>query len=323
MMIWNEPSEKNPYLVLPCLPNSGTISQEPILTLVPEIKINACPSLISTWQNPVSDTQNPVVLNEKLHILGKSFNELVRIGRGRVSYQTKTHASDFVTDMDRGIEALMRLWLNKHYPHHKIIGEEGKKEQTDPKDYVWFLDPIDGTGNFVQGSDDVAIHLGCLHQGLPFATFFGLPFYDQGYTLYSESPPIHPASKFVLGTEYLPQKNREAAEYRALLMQLSAQEHRVKSIGIHLYQMMQGKVSAFFKPGVKLWDVIAPCSLMHHYAKPYFNIEIVYQNRCLPLFNDDPDYWKYINQQKDYRAGFLMITRPDDPDLREVLKSKA
>ncbi|MBL6664703.1 MAG: histidinol-phosphatase [Rickettsiales bacterium] len=55
-----------------------------------------------------------------------------------------------VTKADRGIEELIRQEINKKYPDHGIIGEEFANTNIDA-DYIWILDPIDGTSSFIIG----------------------------------------------------------------------------------------------------------------------------------------------------------------------------
>lgn len=55
-----------------------------------------------------------------------------------------------VTKADRGIEELIRKEIKKKYPHHGVIGEEFENTNIDA-DYVWILDPIDGTSSFIIG----------------------------------------------------------------------------------------------------------------------------------------------------------------------------
>ena len=55
-----------------------------------------------------------------------------------------------VTKADRGAEEAIRKLINETYPDHGIIGEEFGNENTDAE-YVWVLDPIDGTKAFITG----------------------------------------------------------------------------------------------------------------------------------------------------------------------------
>jgi len=59
-------------------------------------------------------------------------------------------AFDPVTAADRAAEQAMRALINRSFPEHGIIGEEFGNERTDAE-YVWVLDPIDGTKSFISG----------------------------------------------------------------------------------------------------------------------------------------------------------------------------
>ena len=55
-----------------------------------------------------------------------------------------------VTKADQEIEAFLRQKINEEYPSHGIIGEEYGNKNADAN-YVWVLDPIDGTSSFIIG----------------------------------------------------------------------------------------------------------------------------------------------------------------------------
>lgn len=71
-----------------------------------------------------------------------------------------------VTIADRNAEAVMRDLIRKHYPHHGIIGEEYGREN-DNVEYVWVLDPIDGTISFSSGSPLFGTLICLLQNGQP------------------------------------------------------------------------------------------------------------------------------------------------------------
>lgn len=66
-----------------------------------------------------------------------------------LSIDTKSDQT-IVTEADRGAEKLMRDMINKRYPNHGIIGEEFGPENEN-SEFVWVLDPIDGTISFAAG----------------------------------------------------------------------------------------------------------------------------------------------------------------------------
>ena len=72
--------------------------------------------------------------------------------RTALSVENKSHTGGFdpVTAADRAAEAAMRALIKRTFPEHGIVGEEFDPEQPDAE-YVWVLDPIDGTTSFICG----------------------------------------------------------------------------------------------------------------------------------------------------------------------------
>ena len=71
-----------------------------------------------------------------------------------------------VTIADRKAEETLRALINKEFPDHGIIGEEFGNENEDAE-YVWVLDPIDGTISFTTGCPLFGTLIGLQHRGLP------------------------------------------------------------------------------------------------------------------------------------------------------------
>lgn len=104
---------------------------------------------------------NIVVWLEKMGQLVKK-----RMAEG-ISVETKTSLSDLVTNVDKEIEENFINYIQTHYPNHSIIGEESfTNRQVDTKGYVWVIDPIDGTLNFVKEHKNFAIMLGLFVDGI-------------------------------------------------------------------------------------------------------------------------------------------------------------
>jgi len=86
-------------------------------------------------------------------------------GRLDLAVETKSDASP-VTLADRGAEELMRGLIAKKFPAHGIIGEELGSEHPDAE-FVWVLDPIDGTKAFITGVPLWGTLIALLHHGQP------------------------------------------------------------------------------------------------------------------------------------------------------------
>lgn len=71
-----------------------------------------------------------------------------------------------VTIADKQAEAIMRDLIATHFPSHGILGEEHGNENLDAE-FVWILDPIDGTKSFITGVPLFTTLIGLLYQGKP------------------------------------------------------------------------------------------------------------------------------------------------------------
>lgn len=88
-----------------------------------------------------------------------------RYYRAGVSVDTKADDSP-VTQADREAEACLREMITARFPDHGIIGEEFGSGGTD-REFVWILDPIDGTKAFITGRPTFGTLIGLLHHGVP------------------------------------------------------------------------------------------------------------------------------------------------------------
>ena len=78
----------------------------------------------------------------------------------------KAGAFDPVTAADRGAEAAIRALIAKHHPGHGVIGEEYGQDRPDAE-FVWVLDPIDGTRAFISGLPVWTTLIGLRRDGAP------------------------------------------------------------------------------------------------------------------------------------------------------------
>src|ERR1035441_8316369 len=82
---------------------------------------------------------------------------------------------DPVTAADRAAEDAMRALIAKNFPDHGILGEEYGAERTDAE-YVWVLDPIDGTKSFITGMVAWGTLIGLMRFGEPGFGMMNQPF---------------------------------------------------------------------------------------------------------------------------------------------------
>ncbi len=92
--------------------------------------------------------------------------------RTSLGVEDKGSAAGFdpVTAADRAAETAMRTLIKRSFPEHGIVGEEYGNENTDAE-YVWVLDPIDGTKSFITGMPAWGSLIGLTRNG---AAVFGM-----------------------------------------------------------------------------------------------------------------------------------------------------
>ena len=72
---------------------------------------------------------------------------------------------DFVSEIDRGAEAAIVDTILKSYPDHAILAEEGTNKGNNPgSEYVWIIDPLDGTTNFLHGFPQYCVSIALAHK---------------------------------------------------------------------------------------------------------------------------------------------------------------
>jgi histidinol phosphatase-like enzyme (inositol monophosphatase family) len=87
---------------------------------------------------------------------------------------------DPVTEADKGAERAIRALISSRYPDHGVIGEEYGEDRPDA-DFVWVLDPVDGTRAFVAGLPVWCTLIALRHQGRPVLGSISQPFMDELY----------------------------------------------------------------------------------------------------------------------------------------------
>ena len=77
-------------------------------------------------------------------------------------------ATDLVTHVDLGSEKIIKETVQSKFPEHQFLAEEGGIEQSD-SEYLWVIDPLDGTTNFVHGYPLYAVSIALYQENRPLA----------------------------------------------------------------------------------------------------------------------------------------------------------
>ena len=103
--------------------------------------------------------------------------------RTALAIEDKAHGSGFdpVTAADKAAESVMRAMIRETFPSHGIIGEEHGNHAVDAE-YVWVLDPIDGTRSFILGMPIWGTLIGLTRRGSPCFGHLHQPFIGESFT---------------------------------------------------------------------------------------------------------------------------------------------
>jgi myo-inositol-1(or 4)-monophosphatase len=195
----------------------------------------------------------------------------------RADSAVNKRGDDFATSVDLAIERQVvdALMSATGIPVH---GEEFGGADLE-SEWVWVLDPVDGTFNYAAGLPMAAILLGLLHDGEPVAGLTWLPFMNERYTAVADGPvmkngvPQRPltrtdltASIIGVGTFNADSRGRFPGRYRvAVLEELSRVSSRMRmhgATGIDLAYVADGVLGGAISCGDHVWDHAAGVALV-------------------------------------------------------------
>ena len=183
--------------------------------------------------------------------------------------QEKGRSGNLVTEADQTAEALILDILTRHCPDHAILAEEsGTHGQND---YLWAIDPLDGTTNYAHGYPLACVSVGLMVKGVPVVGAIYNPFRRElfraaqglGATLnrrpirVSATPTLE-KSLLVTGFAYdrctTPDNNY--AEF-CYLTHLTQGVRRSGSAALDLTEVACGRLDGYWERGIKPWDIVA------------------------------------------------------------------
>jgi myo-inositol-1(or 4)-monophosphatase len=192
----------------------------------------------------------------------------------------KQSTQDLVTEVDRGSEKMVRSLLKTYFPTHSFLGEEdmdGENEtDIEQAEYVWIIDPLDGTTNYVHAFPFFAVSIALAHRGEVIVGVVYDPIHDElfvaekGKGAYLRGMPIHVSDEVELSGSLLATgfPADQGANLIANMADLNAIAPKVRSIraggsaALHLAYVAAGRLSGYWEVGLKPWDVAAGALLV-------------------------------------------------------------
>jgi histidinol phosphatase-like enzyme (inositol monophosphatase family) len=131
----------------------------------------------------LGDSTKPVDFSRFVAEMARASGEaILPFFRTMLAAEDKSHGGPYdpVTEADRAAETVMRGLIKRHFPTHGIVGEEFGSEREDAE-FVWVLDPIDGTRAFMAGLPLWGTLIGLLSNGHPAYGLMGQPFIGETF----------------------------------------------------------------------------------------------------------------------------------------------
>ena len=111
----------------------------------------------------------------------KAAGTLLLEGREHISGILVKEYHSLASDLDRASEKLLRQHIAKAFPTHAILGEEDGGSIDINEEFLWVIDPLDGTHNLLRGLPLFAVSVGVLRRGEFIAGAIYMPLADSLY----------------------------------------------------------------------------------------------------------------------------------------------
>lgn len=179
--------------------------------------------------------------------------------------------ADFVTKADLKAEKVLREELVRTRPHYGFVMEEGGVIEGPDKSHRWFIDPLDGTINFMHGVPHFAVSVGLEREGHLVAGVVYNPVTDDMFTAEKGQGAWHNERRLrvsgrrdladALVATGIPHRGRPGhegflGEVNAVMREVSG-VRRFGSAALDLAWVAAGRYDAFWERSLSSWDVAA------------------------------------------------------------------
>ncbi|MBI1292153.1 inositol monophosphatase [bacterium] len=194
----------------------------------------------------------------------------------RLGTYEKKGAIDLQTVADRESEAWLTAQIRARFPEHSILAEEDGSIINPGSDFLWIIDPLDGTTNYAHGLRFFGVSIGLTHRGAPFAGAILAPALDElylaalgaGATRNGERIHVSMTTELIdaLVVTGYPYNRAQYAEvlsdvHKAALIETRG-VLRLGAASLDFANVAAGHLEAFWEWGLKPWDMAAGALLV-------------------------------------------------------------
>jgi myo-inositol-1(or 4)-monophosphatase len=178
--------------------------------------------------------------------------------------------NDFVSEVDRMAEQAVISVIHKHYPDHAIMAEESGAQGD--SEYLWVIDPLDGTTNYLHRFPVFCVSVGLMHKGrLEHGAVYDpmrqeLFTASRGQGAHLDGRRIRVSNNTLLeraliGTGFpFRESNKSLPPYMKMLenaIMHTAGIRRAGAAALDLCYVAAGRLDAFWETGLSIWDMAA------------------------------------------------------------------
>jgi 3'(2'), 5'-bisphosphate nucleotidase len=189
---------------------------------------------------------------------------------------------DYVTDVDRALDAQLTAGFQRMFPADGVITEENPPSWQalyQNHDRLWLIDPLDGTDDFIQGKPHYAVMVGLLQAGQPIAGWVYAPVADRLYfggegfdgNLFEQMSDRPPVPLIPAMSAYSPEDclillgEKDQKHYgQAIATEIpGVRFDSLGSFGLKVLQVICGQADLYLylNQRVKLWDTVGPLAM--------------------------------------------------------------
>ncbi|MGI0482006.1 inositol monophosphatase family protein [Geminocystis sp. CENA526] len=189
----------------------------------------------------------------------------------QLNIREKGRAGDLITEVDQKAEQEILTVIKRHFPDHGILAEESGILGNSDSEYLWVIDPLDGTTNYAHGYPQSAVSVGLLVSGKPTVGVVYNPMQNElwsgaiemGATLNHQPIQVSTTenlkdSLLVTGFAYdrTEVEDNNYAEF-CYLTHLTQGVRRGGSASLDLCHVAGGRLDGYWERGLKPWDLLA------------------------------------------------------------------
>ncbi|HWR10109.1 inositol monophosphatase family protein [Sporomusa sp.] len=192
------------------------------------------------------------------------------LGSAKLAFAIKSTAIDIVTEIDKKSEEKIIAFVKEYYPSHAVLAEESGRSEAQ-SDYLWIIDPLDGTTNYAQGLPIFSISIALEYRGQTILGMVYAPVLDElyyavrGQGAFLNNRPIHVSNKTqlldsVLATGFPYDVAEHPANNINYFTRLLPKTRAIRRFGSAAYDLASvacGRFDGYWELNLSQWDAAA------------------------------------------------------------------